>query len=208
MSNPTIVIPYRNRLRHLQQFLPYYRKLLPAATFLVVEQTMTKEFNRGKLFNIGFHISKGESDYFVFHDVDMLIQGKPDYSFPGSPVHCATNASQFNWQMPFPEYFGGVTIFNKQDFEACNGYPNSFWGWGGEDNSMYYTVINKGLSINQRPHRYLSLPHPKANSSGFDAKKMEQAKKPRAEDDGLNNMNYRIVAEREIQNGRIITIEI
>ena len=27
--------------------------------------------------------------------------------------------------------FGGVTIYDREGFEATNGYPNGFWGWGG-----------------------------------------------------------------------------
>src|SRR5690349_14112898 len=105
--NPTIVIPYRNRWRHLQQFLPHYRKLLPAATFIVVEQSIHKEFNAFKLVNIGCSITWNSADYFCMHDVDMLVQGKPDYSYPENPTHCATHASQFGWKLPYPGYMGG-----------------------------------------------------------------------------------------------------
>lgn len=38
-------------------------------------------------------------------------------------------------------YFGGVVAFNQADFEAINGFPNTFWGWGGEDDEMYSRII-------------------------------------------------------------------
>lgn len=38
-------------------------------------------------------------------------------------------------------YFGGVVAFNKADFEAINGFPNTFWGWGGEDDEMYSRIV-------------------------------------------------------------------
>lgn len=205
---PTIVIPYRNRAKHLAQFLPYYRKLLPAATFIVVEQSINKEFNAFALCNIGAVISWDKADYFCFHDVDMLVQGKPDYSYPETPVHCATNASQFNWQMPFPEFFGGVVLFNKEDFQLCNGYSNRFYSWAGGDNELYYRVNKVGLTVTRRPHRYLSLPHPRRHPTGFDPVRQKQAEQDRADDDGLNSVKFDIVGEREIQNGRIITVEI
>lgn len=208
MSNPTIVIPYRNRARHLQQFLPYYRKLLPAATFIVVEQSMTKEFNAFALCNVGAAYAWDKSDYFCFHDVDMLVQGKPDYSYPETPVHCATNASQFGWQMPFPHYTGGVVLFNKGDFQKINGYSNNFFCWAGGDTELYYRVEKVGLSWSRRPHRYLSLPHPKRHPTGFDPVRQKQAEQPRANDDGLNNLKFEILAEREIANGKIITVDI
>jgi predicted glycosyltransferase involved in capsule biosynthesis len=204
--NPTIIIPYRNRQKHIAQFLPYYRKLLPAAKFIVVEQSMNKLFNRAKLLNIGTLYA--DSDYYAFHDVDMLVQGKPDYSYPENPTLLATNASQFNWKMPFPEYFGGVVLFSRQDFVLCNGYSNTFAGWGGEDNEMYNRVLSCGLKVSHRPHRYLSLPHPNSHPTGYDPVKMEQAKQPRRPDDGLNNLSFEVIGEREIQNGRIITVNI
>lgn len=206
--NPTIIIPYRNRRAHLAQFLPYYRKLLPAARFIVVEQTMTKEFNAFALCNVGASYAWDTSDYFCFHDVDMLVQGKPDYSYPETPVHCATNASQFGWQMPFPEFFGGVVLFNKEHFQLCNGYSNRFFAWAGGDNELYYRVHKVGLSVSRRPHRYLSLPHPKRHPAGFDPVRQKQAEQDRADDDGLNSVKFEIVAEREIVNGKIITVEI
>jgi len=206
--NPTIVIPYRNRLNHLQLFLPNYRKLLPRARFIVVEQAPGKEFNAFMLCNIGAKISWDSSNYFCFHDVDMLVQGKPDYSYPEAPVHCATNASQFNWQMPFPEYFGGVVLFNKNDFKKCNGYSNNFFSWAGGDNELYNRCLAVGLAVTRRPHRYLSLPHPKRHPTGYDPVRQKQAEQERKPDDGLNNVQFTILAEREIQNGKIITVEI
>lgn len=38
-------------------------------------------------------------------------------------------------------YFGGVVAFNQEDFEAINGFPNTFWGWGGEDDEMYSRIV-------------------------------------------------------------------
>lgn len=30
------------------------------------------------------------------------------------------------------KYFGGVVSFSEEDMKRINGYPNTFWGWGGE----------------------------------------------------------------------------
>lgn len=203
-----IIVPFRNRHRHLREFLPHYRKLLPNARFYIIEQSVRNEFNAFLLSNIGAKLAWDESDYFCFHDVDMLVQGQPDYSYPENPVHCATNASQFNWQMPFPEFFGGVVLFNKPDFEKCNGYSNNFFAWGGGDNELYYRVHAVGLTVDRRPHRYLSLPHPKRHPTGFDPVRQKQAEQPRAENDGLSHTEFTILDEREIIQGKIITVDI
>lgn len=201
-------MPFRNRHRHLQQFLPYYRKLLPDAQFVIVEQSQNKEFNAFALVNIGCKIAWDSAEYFCFHDVDMLVQGKPDYSYPDTPTHCATAASQFNWQLPYPGYMGGVVLFNKPDLIKVNGYSNKFNCWAGGDTELWYRVHKVGLSVSRRPHRYLSLPHPKRHPTGFDPVRQKQAEQDRADDDGLNSVKFEIVAEREISNGRIITVEI
>lgn len=204
--NLAIIIPYRNRSQHLAKFLQHYRPRLPAAEFIIVEQSIHKQFNRAKLLNIG--VLNTNADYYAFHDVDMLVQGAYDYSCPASPTLLATNASQFNWQMPFPEYFGGVVLFNKQDFIACNGYSNRFEGWGGEDNEMYNHLQSCGLEISHRPHRYLSLPHPKSHPTGYDPFKMEQAKQPRKDNDGLSHCEYKILSESKIIGGKKILVEV
>lgn len=206
MHTFSIIIPYRNRASHLAKFLQHYRPRLPKAEFLVIEQSIHKPFNRGLIKNIGALQSK--ADYYIFHDVDMLVQGKADYSYPEHPTHLATHASQFGWKMPHDKYFGGVVAFNRADFEKVNGYSNQFSGWGGEDDSLYYSVLAAGLQVVTREHRYLSLPHPKDHPTGYDPAKMEQAKQPRQPDDGLNNCQYSIVGERTIPQGRIITVDI
>lgn len=206
MNNLSIIIPYRNRAQHLAQFLKHYRPKLPDAEFLVIEQSINKQFNRGLIKNIG--ALQSQADYFIFHDVDMLVQGPADYSYPEHPTHLATQASQFGWKMPHDKYFGGVVAFNRADFEKINGYSNQFWGWGGEDDSLYYSVIANDLQVDRREHRYLSLPHPKDHPTGFDPDKMTQAKKPRKAKDGLNNCKFKIIGERPIPKGRVITVDI
>lgn len=38
------------------------------------------------------------------------------------------------------KYFGGIVSFNIADFEKINGFPNNFWGWGGEDDELMKRV--------------------------------------------------------------------
>jgi len=45
-----------------------------------------------------------------------------------------------------PKYFGGIVAFNMEDFEQLNGFPNNFWGWGGEDDELMKRVQQCGFT--------------------------------------------------------------
>ena len=87
----------------------------------------------------------------AFHDVDMPP------SAPGLRAHyrCSPEGDrpwvkvvEANWQRYASQgCFGGVTLFRAGGFEAANGFPNSFWGWGGEDNALYARIVRAGASI-------------------------------------------------------------
>ena len=46
--------------------------------------------------------------------------------------------------MPGYDFLGGVTAFHPADFEACNGYPNDYWGWGMEDDQLHLRARASG----------------------------------------------------------------
>lgn len=40
-------------------------------------------------------------------------------------------------RLPYNQYFGGVSALSKEQFTKINGFPNNYWGWGGEDDDIY-----------------------------------------------------------------------
>lgn len=98
-----------------------------------------RKFNRGKLLNIGFQLAAraGDHDVYVFHDVDLLPSKEllPYYrrTPAGGPVHIARVWGRYSGN---PKYIGGAVAFTSADFRRINGFPNTFWGWGGEDDEM------------------------------------------------------------------------
>lgn len=190
MKRLSIIVPYRDRVAHLKQFIPHMRSRLKEAEIIIVEQADDKPFNRAKLLNIGFLNS--DADYFAMHDIDMLPM-KADYSFPEVPTHIATRVSQFRYKMPFPEYFGGVTLFNREDFQKLNGYCNHFFGWGGEDNEMHDHVLRSGMKIDRRRCTFESLHHRREIDSSLYERNCDLWKTGRQENDGLTHCDYQIL---------------
>ena len=123
-----IVVPYRDRAEHLSQLLPHFQTYFQRdkldsflkVSFHVVEQAGTGPFNLGKVRNCGYMLSRDDSDYTCFHDVDYLPIWA-DYSW-------TPTAARLIWhglRLPEdPEYFfGAANLFDNSVFEKLNGFP-------------------------------------------------------------------------------------
>jgi hypothetical protein len=158
-----IVVPFRNRREQLAQFAPHMEHFLDAHPFriLVIEQADGKPFNRGALLNVGFHLAGATAEWVAFHDVDMLpLDASCDYSMPASGMrHLAGAAEQFGFTNPYTNYIGGVLLSTMPAFESMNGFSNSYWGWGCEDDDLFIRACACGVAIHRTSGRYRSLPH-------------------------------------------------
>jgi hypothetical protein len=168
----------------------------------VVEQAEGKPFNRGKLLNIGIMEAPGY-DYYALHDVDMLPV-KYDYSAPVCPTLLATKVQQFNYKMPFPEYFGGVVLITGQDFIKCNGYHNEFWSWGGEDDNFRDRILSVGLQISSRDCVFNSLPHARNIDPVLHKKNVKLWKSGPQIENGFSTCEYKVIS----REGNHIKVEI
>jgi hypothetical protein len=149
-----IIVPFRDehasqkRSEHLAQFMSYMvgymsRSMVPYHIY-IIEQSANdgKKFNRGKLLNVGYQIAQkeGQCTAFIFHDVDLLPSQEllPHYRCQEPELELVPNhiARVWNRYNANPNYIGGVTAYSKTCFEQLNGYPNNFWGWGGEDDEL------------------------------------------------------------------------
>lgn len=119
----------------------------------IIEQADDKPFNRGKLLNAGYEYAlKKGCDYFVFHDVDMLPEDV-DYSYSDNPLHLATHLQEHDYETTFFDYFGGVTMFTKEDFKTINGFSNEYWGWGFEDDDLLIRCVESNLKLDDEVSR-------------------------------------------------------
>jgi hypothetical protein len=208
-----IIVPFRDdtsdklRTKQLDIFTKFFETYLQGIPYeiFVIEQSFDKmKFNRGALLNIGFKqaLIAGCTN-FIFHDVDLLpsVELKQYYMHAPTdePVHIAAVWDRYGRNQ---DYFGGIVAFNQEMFQNINGYPNNFWGWGGEDDELYkrtkefYSIlkVNKGsvqdlenLSLQEK------LDFLKENDLKF-MKKREALAAHEAtwKINGLNSINYTV----------------
>lgn len=125
------------------------RSSVPFQLF-VINQVDNRPFNRGALANAAITTLRNEPeassfDYVAVHDVDR---------FPVSSNHseCDTTISAYyafparSPRVLHPSSFaGGVLVVRRALFEAVNGFSNSYWGWGEEDNDLFLRLRWCGL---------------------------------------------------------------
>jgi hypothetical protein len=143
-SKIAIIIPYRNRQQHLIEFIKYMNN--ENFDIYIIEQNDNQKFNKGILYNFGFLIasSKKNYDFYIFNDVDSI----PDKNLlkiyfyhknnDDNIIHYASPYLEYKYK--FPDFFGGCVGITKNLYEKINGFPNNFFGWGGEDDAFYNRV--------------------------------------------------------------------
>jgi glycosyl transferase family 7 (putative galactosyltransferase) len=181
MKRLTIVVPYRDRAKHLQQFVSHMRsyfsrdkldKDIPYRV-LIVEQENGLPFNRGMLLNVGFLLGAEDSDYTCFHDVDYLPVWA-DYSWAEGPTPIlwygaeqrpiAPGRSNLTITHNLDAYFSGVLLVPNDQFKKVNGYANDYWGWGFEDIDLRARFIAAQIPQGRRKGTFVALDH---DNQGF-----------------------------------------
>tara|TARA_B110000285_G_scaffold235601_1_gene318535 strand:- start:39463 stop:40143 length:681 start_codon:yes stop_codon:yes gene_type:complete len=149
-----IIVPYRattqpERKDQLINLIYGLSLQLPDAYIYIIEQYDDQPFNRGALLNIGVKIAGlSKSDIICFHDVDLLPH--PDivheYTIPlpeNTVRHIGRAWKRYDTDM----YLGGILMIRVSDFMRINGYPNDFWGWGGEDDELRDRINDHNMTI-------------------------------------------------------------
>ncbi|TKS87894.1 Beta-1,4-galactosyltransferase 1 [Collichthys lucidus] len=199
-----IIIPFRNRHEHLKLWLYYLHPMLQRQQLdygvYIINQDGEGVFNRAKLMNVGFVEALKEYDYdcFVFSDIDLVpMDDRNLYRCFQKPRHLSVAIDIFNFKLPYKTIFGGVSSFFKSQFLKINGFSNTFWGWGGEDDDLYQRVIFHGMSIS-RPDmvigKYKMIKHVRDlhnERNPVNAGKLRHTKSTMNED-GINSLNYTV----------------
>ena len=185
-----IIIPYRDREAHLKKMLPHTVSFFRRNTdieplFVLAEQDDDLPFNRGAIVNHAYAACAGMIDYVCFHDVDYMPMWA-DYSEPNLP-------SRIVWygmdkrpvghgtdRAVCAQRYGlaAVAVMRKWHFEACNGYSNTYWGWGYEDTDLAKRLESVGIPLGYKDGTFIALDH---DSNGYDANGESEASKANAE---------------------------
>jgi hypothetical protein len=157
----TVLIPFRNREENLKVFSPYFHNFMKTNfeninyEIVVVEQGNDKPFNKGILFNAGFLLTSGNTDYYALHDVDALPISA-DYSYRDKPYHIYVNNFEQGTdgllKNPNKDKFGyqncgGANIIDKNHYLTANGHSVNYWGWGTEDDDFKCRLNYSGIGL-------------------------------------------------------------
>lgn len=194
-----IIIPYRDRLPNLRDFLAYMHPFLIRQNLeyriVVVEQAPGRPFNRAKLFNVGFRETEklGNVSCYVFHDVDLIPQNPRNiYACTHLVRHMSANIDIFDYKVPYDTIIGGAVAIRKSQFLAVNGFSNTFFGWGGEDDDFFNRITKDNDKISRFSpdiSQYVMLNHKKQTPSA-DRYYFLSTGKDRYCTDGLNSLKY------------------
>lgn len=197
-----IIIPFRKRHEHLGYWLFYLHDILLRQQLdygvFVINQEGEGIFNRAKLLNVGYVEALKTYDYdcFVFSDVDLVpLDDRNLYRCFANPRHLAVAMDKFNFGLPYNTFYGGVSSLSKDQYIKINGFPNSFWGWGGEDDDIYKRIVFRGMSIS-RPDmvigKYRMIRHKRDLHNEPNPKNPDKLFHTRTtmDKDGMNSLKY------------------
>ncbi len=154
-----IIVPFRDsgdqdRTAQLDKFITHYKNM----DILIVEQSADgNKFNRGMLLNVGYDYITRELPgvtAFVVHDVDILLDEDIVNRYYGDDgkdiVHLGRLIKEDKYGFTSKDHFLGRALrISKSKYKQMNGFPNTFYGWGGEDDALVNRI---GSTVVYRPN--------------------------------------------------------
>ena len=175
-----IVVPYRDRKKHLDIFLKHIKDFFIEnktnnsleIKIIIIEQSEKKKFNLGAINNIGFLLEENYLDYICINNVDFLPVNA-DFTYADAPTSLISEGfdkhpidpenndpNLRNWVLnQTKQPFHGSIFIPKEIFKKVNGYSNRYWGWGFEDLDMKMRLDINNILISYRMGVYIPLFH-------------------------------------------------
>jgi len=150
----SIIVPYRDRKEHLEVLLPTLLKHFDDKDFEIIisEQNDTNNFNLSNTQNIGVQVSTG--NVIILHQVDYCPTDDVSYEIADQPILPARKGIFLNKDLTKRDYydipsgyrkweegidddfFGGVVVMTRQQWNTINGLNPLYKGWGNEDEDL------------------------------------------------------------------------
>ncbi|KAG9273865.1 beta-1,4-galactosyltransferase 2 [Astyanax mexicanus] len=215
-----IIIPFRHRDHHLKYWLHYLHPILRRQKIdygiYIINQLGEDTFNRAKLLNVGYTeaLKDAEYDCFIFSDVDLIpMDDRNLYHCYDQPRHFAIAMDKFGFRLPYAGYFGGVSGLSKKQFLKINGFPNEYWGWGGEDDDIYNRITLNGMKVSRpdvRIGRYRMIKHERDKHNEPNPQRFNkiQNTKNTMRKDGISSLTYRLASVKKYPLYTNISVEI
>ncbi|CAL1586808.1 unnamed protein product [Knipowitschia caucasica] len=220
LQKVALIIPFRKREEHLKYWLYYLHPILQRQQLdygvYVINQDGDYTFNRAKLLNIGYTEALKDYDYecFVFSDVDLIpMDDRNTYKCFSQPRHLSVSMDKFGFRLPYNQYFGGVSSMSKEQFLKINGFPNNYWGWGGEDDDIYNRLASKGMSISRASGeigKCRMIRHQRDQKNDDNPQRFDRIAHTRdtMHKDGINSLTYRVVKTERLELFTQITVDV
>ncbi|KAL7386459.1 hypothetical protein ABVT39_008783 [Epinephelus coioides] len=215
-----IIIPFRHRENHLKYWLHYLHPILRRQKIdygiYIINQLGEDTFNRAKLLNVGYTeaLKDAEYDCFIFSDVDLIpMDDRNLYHCYDQPRHFAIAMDKFGFRLPYAGYFGGVSGLSKKQFLKINGFPNEYWGWGGEDDDIYNRITLNGMKVSRpdvRIGRYRMIKHERDKHNEPNPQRFNkiQNTKNTMKKDGISSLTYKVLQVKRYPLYTNISVEI
>ncbi|KAF3706468.1 Beta-1,4-galactosyltransferase 4 [Channa argus] len=215
-----ILIPHRNRERHLLYLLhhlhPFLQRQQLHYAIYVIQQEGDETFNRAKLLNVGYLEALKDYNWecFIFHDVDLVPENDHNlYICDNQPKHLVVGRNVTGYKLRYKGYFGGVTALTKDQFFEVNGFSNNYWGWGGEDDDLRMRVELHKMKIMRPPAsvaRYTMVFHKRDSGNEINKNRMMLLRRTPYvwKKDGLNSCSYKTLSVDRLPLYVNVTVDI
>lgn len=215
-----ILIPHRSREKHLlyllQHLHPFLQRQQLHYAIYIIHQAGNVKFNRAKLLNVGYleALKDYKWDCFIFHDVDLVPENDLNlYVCDSQPKHLVVGRNATGYRLRYKGYFGGVTAMTREQFSKVNGFSNTYWGWGGEDDDLRIRVELQRMKI-VRPSpevaRYTMIFHTRDNGNEVNKDRMRLLSRTSRvwKTDGLNSCTYKELSLERVPLYINVTVDI
>lgn len=233
----------------LQHMHPVLQRQAIDYQIFIIEQTGRDTFNKGRIFNSGFTLINAldRFDCIIFHDVDLLLENDNliyncEVPTKSSVKHLATFVDTFNyvpqsyirpdllasnwtltnlWKYRKVVLYGGVTAMTPEQFQYINGYSNTYWGWGCEDEDIGWRLLRSNFNIYEinngiRPNStnetlgYRMIRHSRDRGNYDNWMRFYNLKDAvyRQYQDGLSDLKFNLISIKQHQLFTQITVDI